>query len=246
MKENLLNNFTTTIGQTTIKNFRHHPQLSNGVHTLLTKLRQKETRLAEYRQITRIIYESFILPEILEILPKKTIEIITGNNAAYIGSSFDSPAFELTLIDIPRAGTYPTEIIMDKLLEILPSSSIQKGVVDVKRIENPGQPLTHDVKRIVLPKNLSNPHLIITDPMLATGGSYGAVITELKKHLASVPCVFLGAVISAPEGILSVAQTLNTFTRRSIIISFDIDPSLDEKKYIVPGLGDFGDRLYFY
>lgn len=225
-----------------VKNLADNPN-TLGLSALLTALRKKETGLKEFRQLAKTIYESYILPEILEFLPKEKIEITTGNGTPYSGWNF-APC-DLILIDIPRAGTYPTELIMENLLTLLPPKIMtQKGVVDVKRIERPGQELSHDIKRIVLPKKFNNPYIIITDPMLATGGSYEAVITELQKIMPQIAGIFLGSLISSSEGVAKVSKILKTATEKAVIVSADIDPTLDAKKYIVPGLGDAGDRLY--
>ena len=80
--------------------------------------------------------------------------------------------------------------------------------------------------------------MIVLDPMLATGGSAVQCIDELKKHGAKE--VMMVCIIAAPEGVEALERAHSDVT----IITGKIDRLLNEQKYILPGLGDFGDRLF--
>lgn len=240
--------YLTIKGCVTIKNLGKNKQIKNSFQVLMTKLRNKKTSTKIFRHITRRIYESYILPELLETFPTEKGTILTANNADYEGRRF-LPS-NLWLIDIPRAGTYPTELIMDGLDYILDEKEfvIQKAVIDCKRIERKDQPPYHDIKRITLPSVIDNTNITILDPMLATGGTCCKAIEELHDYVTkngySIQQSFIGSIISAEEGISKLAKMLNELSIHSTIVVGAIDPELDEKKYIVPGLGDAGDRLY--
>jgi uracil phosphoribosyltransferase len=89
-----------------------------------------------------------------------------------------------------------------------------------------------------LPERLDDADIIILDPMLATGGSAVAAIDFLERHRANR--ISLACVVAAPEGIAAVrAKAPNTRICTAVI-----DQGLDDRKFIVPGLGDFGDRYF--
>ncbi len=84
--------------------------------------------------------------------------------------------------------------------------------------------------------------VIIFDPMLATGGSAWETLKLIKKNGATPACTFFAGVIAAPEGI----DRVNPLLPRKNIVMAAVDDGLDSRKFIVPGLGDFGDRFVGY
>jgi uracil phosphoribosyltransferase len=250
VEQQLQENYVTELGCLTVKNLKQHPTYKTSLEALMTKWRDERTGKLNFRSLMKNIYQMYIFPEVLEALPKENEHVVTGNNAPYDGLKFTPSLIWLT--DIPRAGTLPTEVAMEDLGYILPMYGefrIQKAVIDVKRIEDGGQ-LRHDVKRISLPPDVdSDPYVIILDPPLATGGTCHTAISELYNYIKCkdhrISYVFIGAAIGVPEGILKVGKLLNTLSIPSTLILAAIDPRLDDKKYIDPGVGDVGDRSCF-
>ncbi|TSC79586.1 MAG: uracil phosphoribosyltransferase [Candidatus Peregrinibacteria bacterium Gr01-1014_25] len=93
-----------------------------------------------------------------------------------------------------------------------------------------------------VPKLASKDTVIILDPMLATGGSAKEAVLKLKKCGANLRRMMFVGVIAAPEGV----RVLQQFIPRKRMILGSVDRGLDARKYIVPGLGDFGDRYFGY
>jgi uracil phosphoribosyltransferase len=92
-----------------------------------------------------------------------------------------------------------------------------------------------------LPPNIRNHHVLLCDPMLATGGSALAALGVLcdQHHVPPSRIIFVN-LISCPEGVRAVSEAYPDVT----IVTAMIDSALNDAKYIVPGLGDFGDRFY--
>lgn len=138
---------------------------------------------------------------------------------------------EPILIPILRAGLG----MVDAFLALIPTAKI--GHIGLMRNEKTLQPESYYFKIPTLVDEKTQP-VILCDPMLATGGTIVHAITQLKKH--GIQQITLVSIISAPEGIeyvLAHHPDLN-------IITASIDEQLNEQGYILPGLGDAGDRLY--
>jgi uracil phosphoribosyltransferase len=123
--------------------------------------------------------------------------------------------------------------MLDGVLSLV--SSARVGFIGLYRDEETLTPVEYYVK---LPADLEQRDAIVLDPMLATGRSSAAAITEVKN--AGGRSVTLVSLVSAPEGIEHV-QSEHPDVR---IVTAAVDRGLDERGYIVPGLGDAGDRLY--
>jgi len=137
------------------------------------------------------------------------------------------------VVSIIRAG----DSLLDAVRFCLPS--VQVGKILIQRDESTKEktPVLYYTK---FPKNISSKSIILVDPMLATGGSAISAITCLiKAGVLEAHIIFLN-VISSPEGI----KNLTTKFPLLKIVTASIDEKLDENKYIVPGLGDWGDRFY--
>jgi uracil phosphoribosyltransferase len=122
---------------------------------------------------------------------------------------------------------------VNAILQILPEAHV--GMIGIKRDEDTARPSTYQVS---LPKNLSRYEVILLDPMLATGGSALAALDLLMKRKA----VHLRMInlLAAPEGIAAVRGKYP----RLPMFTASIDTRLNERAYIVPGLGDAGDRMF--
>jgi uracil phosphoribosyltransferase len=137
-------------------------------------------------------------------------------------------AEDIVIVPILRAGLGMIEPIM----ELFPNVSV--GYVGIQRDEETALPSEYYAKM----PNLENRTVLITDPMLATGGSASHAISIVKK--GNPKKVVLLSIVSAPEGIEFVCREHPDVQ----IVTAAIDRGLNSRKYILPGLGDFGDRLY--
>ncbi|AOR22596.1 uracil phosphoribosyltransferase [Clostridium taeniosporum] len=136
---------------------------------------------------------------------------------------------KMAIVPILRAGLG----MVDGVLSLIPAAKI--GHIGLYRDEETLQPVEYFCK---LPKDIEERDVIVVDPMLATGGSAADALTMLKKKGAKN--LKLMCLISAPEGIELVQERHPDVD----IYVASVDEKLNEKGYIVPGLGDAGDRLF--
>jgi len=123
--------------------------------------------------------------------------------------------------------------MLDAVLSLIPGARV--GFIGLYRNEETLEPVEYFVK---LPSDIAERDVILLDPMLATGNSTAAAVTTVKQAGAS--SVRLIALIAAPEGIARIHRDHPDV----MIVVAAVDRGLNEKGYIVPGLGDAGDRLY--
>src|SRR5688500_2654276 len=138
-------------------------------------------------------------------------------------------ARRVTLVPILRAGLG----MADGVLRLLPDARL--GHLGVRRNEETLQPIAYYQK---LPPDIAGTEVLLIDPMLATGGSGSAAVAYLKQ--AGVISMRFVCLVAAPEGI----QALHSQHPEVPIYTAAIDRQLNEKGYILPGLGDAGDRLF--
>ncbi|SHI44981.1 uracil phosphoribosyltransferase [Clostridium amylolyticum] len=136
---------------------------------------------------------------------------------------------KMAIVPILRAGLG----MVDGMLKLIPAAKV--GHIGLYRDEETLQPVEYFCK---LPQDISERDVIVVDPMLATGGSAADAITLLKKKGAKY--IRLVCLIGAPEGVKLVQDTHPDVD----IYLGSIDEKLNENGYIVPGLGDAGDRLF--
>jgi uracil phosphoribosyltransferase len=139
------------------------------------------------------------------------------------------------IVPVLRAGLG----MLEGMTKLLPSAEV--GFLGIKRDEETLQPYTYANR---LPDDLADRQVYIIDPMLATGGTLNDSIDYVfERGASSVTCVCL---IGAPEGVENVKQHLgNRWPGRNVhVVLGALDEKLNEIGYIVPGLGDAGDRLY--
>lgn len=136
------------------------------------------------------------------------------------------------IVPILRAGLG----MLDGMQRLLPNAEV--GFLGLMRDEETLQAITYANR---LPENLSGRQVFILDPMLATGGSLVAAIEYvLERGATDVTCV---CVLAAPEGVAHVQEQVGDRAEVSVVVAA-VDERLNEQGYIVPGLGDAGDRLY--
>lgn len=136
---------------------------------------------------------------------------------------------DIVVVPILRAGVG----MLEGILELVPTARV--GFVGVYRDENTKLPVTYYER---FPPQIEGGTCIVIDPMLATGGSTVAAIDKLKEKGADK--IVVVCIVTCPEGIELVERAHPDV----LIYAAAIDDKLNEKKYIVPGLGDAGDRLF--
>ncbi len=191
----------------------------------LSLMRDRETSTAEFRRLMREV--SLLLAyEATRELPLEDAEIDTPLERARFPLLAGK---KLCLVSILRAGNG----ILDGMLDLLPSARV--GHIGIYREPRTLQAIEYYLK---LPDDLAERDVILVDPMLATGNSAVAAISRLKELRArSIKFVCL---VAAPEG---VDKVLGVFPEVSIVAAA-LDRCLDSHGYILPGLGDAGDRLF--
>ena len=190
----------------------------------LTLMREKDTSTASFRQLLREI--SLLLAyEVTRDLPMTTKRIETPL------CEMDAPMIEgkkLALVSILRAGNG----LLDGILELIPAARV--GFIGLYRDHETLQPVQYYFK---VPTQLEDRVVIVVDPMLATGNSSVAAVDLLKKA-GAVNIRFL-CLLAAPEGIARMKAAHPDVP----IVTAAVDSHLNDHGYIVPGLGDAGDRM---
>ncbi|MBT8081832.1 MAG: uracil phosphoribosyltransferase [Gammaproteobacteria bacterium] len=190
----------------------------------LAIVRNAETGHKRFRELSREITQ-FICYEALQNIRTKEVMVETPVGPATC-RMIDT---DLVVIPILRAGVG----MLDGILELVPTARV--GFVGLYRDEDTKQPVTYYER---LPPQIEGGTCIVIDPMIATGGSTVAALDLLKEHGARNVVVI--CIVTCPEGIEAV-EAVHPDVR---IYAAAIDEKLNDKKYIVPGLGDAGDRLF--
>lgn len=188
-------------------------------------LRAAEISTSQFRQLAAEL-GSLLTYEATKDLPTETITIDCWSGPTAITQIQGK---KVTIVPILRAGLG----MLDGVLQLLPNARI--SVVGIYRDETTLQPVPYFHK---LASDLEQRLAIVIDPMLATGGSLIATITLLKKHGASQIKALV--LVAAPEGIKALQQAHPDVE----LYTAAIDRGLNEQGYILPGLGDAGDKLF--
>ena len=191
----------------------------------LTIMRDKETPTAVFRQLLREISQ-LLAYEVTRGLPMTTKQVETPME------KMDAPTLDgkkLALISILRAGNG----LLDGVLELIPSARV--GFVGLYRDEETLQPVQYYFK---VPDALEDRTVIAVDPMLATGNSSVAAVDLLKK--AGANNIRFLCLLAAPEGVARMKEAHPDVP----IVTAALDRKLNDIGYIVPGLGDAGDRMF--
>ncbi len=191
----------------------------------ISLLRDKKTNTRDFRDLVKEL-SMLMAYEVTKDLPLKEVEIETpvamAKTQVISGKS-------LALVPILRAGLG----MVDGMLSLMPSAKV--GHIGVYRDPETLKPVKYYYK---MPDDIAERDVIVVDPMLATGGSASACITLLKEQ--NVQNVKFVCLIAAPEGIAE----LNRCHPDVDIFAGAVDEKLNDHAYIVPGLGDAGDRLF--
>jgi len=190
----------------------------------LALMRDKDTGHKEFRELATEI-TMFVCYEALKTISVKEVEVETPLETARCHKI----AEDLVVVPILRAGVG----MLEGILSLVPSARV--GFVGLYRDEKTKEPVSYYHR---LPDQTKHGLCILVDPMLATGGSTVAAIDILKENGAQK--IVVVCIVTCPEGLQRVEDAHPDVQ----IFAASIDKALDERKYIVPGLGDAGDRLY--
>ncbi len=195
------------------------------VHHKLAILRDKETPVKEFRELVSEI-AGLMCYEATRNLPTVEVEVQTPVAAAKCRMLAGK---KLAIVPILRAGLG----MVDSMVDLIPSAKI--GHIGLYRDPETHLPVEYYCK---LPDDIGNRVVFVVDPMLATGGSAIAAIDFLKKH--GCKNIVMMNIIGCPEGIRAVQEAHPDVD----IFLAACDEKLNDHAYIVPGLGDAGDRIF--
>ena len=204
---------------------------SRAVTVLLSKLRDKNTNCKDFNFYGDRLM-SILAEEALARLPTVK-EGIVETPCGQADGLLEGDIANLSIVSIPRSG----DILQEAVRKICPGVGI--GKILIQRDET-----TKEKKAVLyykkLPKNISDCYVILTDPMLATAGSsIKAISVLIEAGVKEENLMFLN-LICCPEGLTN----LHTTYPRVKVVTCYIDECLNAQKFIVPGLGDYGDRYY--
>eukprot|EP01129_Flabellula_baltica_P015188 TRINITY_DN7558_c0_g1_i1.p1 TRINITY_DN7558_c0_g1~~TRINITY_DN7558_c0_g1_i1.p1 ORF type:complete len:217 (-),score=54.08 TRINITY_DN7558_c0_g1_i1:38-688(-) len=204
----------------------HILRSTNQVTGLLTIIRDINTTRENF-----IFYSDrlirLIIEEALSLLPFEPKQVTTPTGAIYDGIRFTSPICGVSVV---RAG----ESMERGLREVV--KAVRIGKILIQRNDN-ADPILFFAK---FPEDISTREVLLLDPMLATGGTACKAIQVLLDHDVDESKIYFLNLISSPEGI----EKIHSRYPQVRIVTAAIDQGLDDKKYIVPGCGDFGDRYF--
>jgi uracil phosphoribosyltransferase len=201
-------------------NLIDHPLVKKDI----TILRDKKTQSEYFRETVRRI-SNILAVEIGKILKLRKINVVTPLERT-IGHKLDQ---QIILIPVLRAGLS----MVSGFLDVIPDCKV--GHIGLQRNERTLKPEEYYFK---IPKVNINSKVILLDPMLATGGSASQAIKYLKRKRAKE--IVFACIVAAPEGI----NKINSEHNKIEIYSAALDRELNKKGYILPGLGDAGDRTF--
>ncbi|SDQ16893.1 uracil phosphoribosyltransferase [Carnobacterium viridans] len=191
----------------------------------LTILRDKNTGTKDFREAVNEIARLMAF-EVSRDMPLQDVEIETPLVKSI---QKELAGKKVAIIPILRAGLG----MVDGMLDLIPAAKV--GHVGMYRDHETLEPVEYFVK---LPSDINERQLLVVDPMLATGGSAIAAIDSLKKRGATT--IKFVCLVAAPEGVKALEEAHPDVD----IYTAALDERLDENGYILPGLGDAGDRLF--
>lgn len=193
--------------------------------SLLTKLRDRNTTMVDFRQASDKL-AAIIAAEIASNILEEPISIHTPLKEA-MGKKITQ---EVVLIPILRAGF----ALLPSFLRFFENARV--GFIGIQRDKKASPHLYYEKIPLLTAKD----RIIILDPIVATGGSTLMTLQKLTREGGSADKITLVGMVAAPEGLNAIRSA---FPQVEIKVAA-VDEGLDENKYIVPGLGDFGDRYF--
>ena len=190
----------------------------------LATLRDENTATPEFRRAMREL-ALVMVGEATGSMPTRTTRVRTP----LVETEVEEISGPVCLVPVLRAGLG----MLDGALALLPEATV--GFMGLQRDEETAEPVEYYVN---LPRNIGDYLVLVLDPMLATGGSLSATLTKLKEYGATwISCLHAVAAVPGIERVTREHPDVTFYTAA-------VDPELDERAFIVPGLGDAGDRLY--
>ncbi|HSL00847.1 MAG TPA: uracil phosphoribosyltransferase [Rubrobacteraceae bacterium] len=190
----------------------------------LAVLRDEATPTPEFRQAMKEL-ALIMVAEATRTMPTRPARIRTPLTETEV-EEISGP---VCLVPVLRAGLG----MLDGALALLPKATV--GFMGLFRDEETAEPVEYYVN---LPRNLEDYLVLVLDPMLATGGSLSATLTKLKEEGAAwISCLHVVAAVPGVERLTREHPDVNFYAAA-------VDPELNDDAFIVPGLGDAGDRLY--
>ncbi|KAI9152615.1 hypothetical protein H9P43_009413 [Blastocladiella emersonii ATCC 22665] len=215
-----------TAGQPLPPNVHLLPQTAQ-LRALMTTIRNKDTSRSDFifysDRLIRLLVE-----EGLNYLPVVEKTVVTPTGATYEGVAFQG---KICGVPIIRAG----EAMEKGLRECC--RDVRIGKILIQRDEETAQPSLYYQK---LPQDIASRYVLLLDPMLATGGSAIKAIEVLLEHGVREDHILFLNLLTVPEGINAI---VSRFPKLKLVTA-QIDERLDDRKYIIPGLGDYGDLYY--
>ncbi len=190
----------------------------------LATLRDENTGTPEFRRAMREL-ALVMVAEATGSMPTRTTRVRTP----LVETEVEEISGPVCLVPVLRAGLG----MLDGALALLPEATV--GFVGLQRDEETAEPVEYYVN---LPQNIGDYLVLVLDPMLATGGSLSATLTKLKEYGATwISCLHAVSAVPGVERVTREHPDVTFYTAA-------LDPELDDRSFIVPGLGDAGDRLY--
>lgn len=194
---------------------------------LTTQLRSVETSTARFRELAEKI-GGLLAAKVMECLPTRNIEVQTPvalcDGEELVGV--------VELVSVMRSG----DVLLEAFMKHFPDANVSKFLI--QRDEGTAEPHFKYVKDS---STLSSGNcVVIAEPMIASGGTLSMVIRMLKERGVKEENIIIASVCVAPEGLIRLKEEFPTIQ----VVMTTLDLGLNEKKYIVPGLGDFGDRFF--
>lgn len=191
----------------------------------LSIMRDKETSVKEFRELASEV-AMLMCYEATRDLPVETVDVETPIGLAKVNKIAGK---KMAVVPILRAGLG----MVDGIIELVPS--VKVGHIGLYRDPQTLEPVKYYCK---MPKDIAERDVLITDPMLATGGSATAAISFIKEY--GCRSIKLMCILAAPEGVKRIRADHPDVD----IYVAAIDEKLNDHGYIVPGLGDAGDRIF--
>lgn len=194
---------------------------------LMTRLRDHQTTTEKFRIYSDKL-ANLLVNKVIECLPTRKIDIRTPLPS----TQGQTLATTVELVSIMRSG----DALLDTFIKHFPESNISKFLIQRDEVTA----LPHFKYMKLSHELISGSSVVITEPMIATGGSLDMVISILLEKGVKEENIVIASVCGAPEGLIHLNSK---FPKIKVVLTM-LDERLNEQKYIVPGLGDFGDRFF--
>jgi len=211
-----------------------HPSLvvgpSRAYSTLFTQMRKADNSPVAFASAAKRAMRLLAEDSIAE-LPTKRTQIVTPCGST---TGTELAVDKICAVSIIRAG----DSLLQAVLDVLPEAHVGKILIQRNEASQEKEPVLYYSK---MPPGVEDMHVLLCDPMLATGGSALCAVETLKqKYGVKTENIIFANMICCPEGLKAMA----TAHPEIKIVTACIDEKLNEEKYIVPGLGDYGDRFF--